>query len=70
MNGLRPHQGIADARPLAPLLHRVRTDAVPTRERPYALFSPLYRSTASGLGDAPHLVRASPSVVRALPWRT
>jgi hypothetical protein len=45
MNGLRPHPRIADARPLAPLLHRGRANPVAARQPPYALFTPLYRST-------------------------
>jgi len=45
VNGLRPHARIADARPLAPLLDGRRADPVTPGERPYALFTPLYRST-------------------------
>jgi hypothetical protein len=45
MNGLRPHRGIGGMHPLAPLLHCRRTDPVASGEAPYALFTPLYRST-------------------------
>lgn len=57
MNGLRPHRRIAEMRPLAPLLHRRRADAVPSGQRSHALFTMLYRSRTA-------------SVVRALPCKT
>ena len=45
MDGLRPHRGIGGMRPLGPLLHCRRTDPMAPGERPYALFTSLYRST-------------------------
>src|SRR5665213_613054 len=45
MNSLRSHGRIVDARSLPPLLNRGRADSMSQRQRPHALFTPLYRST-------------------------
>jgi hypothetical protein len=70
MSGLKRAATRADVHPILPappLGDRLGVDAVPLGENPQALLTILYCSTASGLGDAPHLLRTSPAVVLALP---